>query len=66
MYAFIKGILQDVDTDHIVIENNGIGYNVHIYSPDSMDLPDAGEAAYGAERGLLDQPFRTGCGSHRR
>ena len=30
MYSYIKGTIQEVYEDLIVVENNGIGYNIHI------------------------------------
>lgn len=30
MYSYIKGTLQEVHEDLIVVENNGIGYNIHV------------------------------------
>ncbi len=32
MIAFIKGQVEDIDTDKLIIENNGIGYNVFVTS----------------------------------
>ena len=26
MYSYIKGLIVDIQSDHIVLENNGIGY----------------------------------------
>ncbi|MEI3280895.1 MAG: OB-fold domain-containing protein [Eubacterium ramulus] len=30
MYSYIKGTLEEVSEDLIVVENNGIGYNIRI------------------------------------
>ena len=30
MYAYIKGIIEDIETDKVIIECNGIGYNVFV------------------------------------
>ena len=43
MYAYIKGILADIEKDCLVIDNAGIGYNVHIYSAETLSLPEIGE-----------------------
>ena len=32
MIAFIKGQISDIDTDKLVIENQGMGYNVFVTS----------------------------------
>ncbi|MCC3865360.1 Holliday junction branch migration protein RuvA [Terrisporobacter petrolearius] len=29
MYSYIKGIIEEISLDHIVIENNGIGYKIN-------------------------------------
>ena len=29
MYSYIKGIIEEINLDHIVIDNNGIGYKMH-------------------------------------
>lgn len=33
MYSYIKGIIADLYSDHIVIDNQGIGYEVHVSNP---------------------------------
>ena len=33
MYSYIKGIIVEMHTDHIIIENNGIGYLVYVPNP---------------------------------
>lgn len=33
MYSYIKGIIIELSKDHIVIENNGIGYFVYVSNP---------------------------------
>ena len=33
MYSYIKGIIADLYSDHIVIDNHGIGYEVHVSNP---------------------------------
>ena len=29
MYSYIKGIIEDISLDHVVIDNNGIGYKIN-------------------------------------
>ena len=43
MYAFIKGELAEINTDHIVIEAGGIGYQVFISLQTFDYLPSVGE-----------------------
>lgn len=43
MYAYIRGILADIEKDCLVVDNAGIGYNVHIYSSEALNLPGIGE-----------------------
>ena len=38
MYAYIKGFIKDIESDYIVVENNGIGYLVYTASPYSFEL----------------------------
>ena len=33
MYSYIKGIIADLYSNHIVIDNHGIGYEVHVSNP---------------------------------
>lgn len=33
MYSYIKGLIVDIQRDHIVIDNNGIGYLVYVSNP---------------------------------
>lgn len=42
MIAFIKGILQEVREDKIVIENNGMGYNILVPGSIIEELPAPG------------------------
>lgn len=42
MYAYIKGILAEVNTDSIVIENQGIGYQVYVSLQALEELPAIG------------------------
>ncbi len=38
MYAYIKGVITEIGSAHIVIENNGIGYLVLVASPEKYQL----------------------------
>ncbi len=38
MYAYIKGIVTDIDSGYIVIDNNGIGYLVYTANPYSFEI----------------------------
>lgn len=38
MYEYIKGNIIDIDTNYVVIENNGIGYIVYVANPYSYKL----------------------------
>lgn len=33
MYGYIKGIITDIQTTYVVIENNNIGYNIYVANP---------------------------------
>lgn len=33
MYSYIKGVIVDLSKDHIVLENNGIGYFIYVSNP---------------------------------
>lgn len=43
MYSYIKGILEEIREDLIVVENQGIGYNIRIPSRVLEELPARGE-----------------------
>ena len=43
MYSYIKGELVDVAGDHIVVDNNGIGYQMFISSSTHFHMPAIGE-----------------------
>ena len=32
MYAYLNGKLADIEPDNLVIDVNGVGYNVHVYN----------------------------------
>lgn len=40
MYEYIKGNIIDIDTNYVVIENNGIGYIVYVANPYSYKIGD--------------------------
>lgn len=44
MYSYIKGTLEETDNDTIVVENNGIGYNISVSGRVLDELPDIGES----------------------
>lgn len=43
MIAYVQGIIEDVSEDNVVIDVNGIGYNVHISADTVSRLPGEGE-----------------------
>lgn len=43
MYAYLKGTLEQIEEDHIVVEVAGIGYNVHVSATTIQSLPSIGE-----------------------
>ncbi len=43
MYSYIKGSLEEVFQDHIVVENQGIGYRIFVSSLFIQQLPARGE-----------------------
>ncbi len=45
MYEYIKGIINKVEANYIVIDNNGIGYLVYVANPYSFKL-DSKETVY--------------------
>ena len=38
MYSYIKGIIEEQASNYIVIDNNGIGYQVYVGNPFSFEL----------------------------
>ena len=42
MYAYLNGILADAEEDNLIIDVNGVGYNVHVYDSQTMLLPAVG------------------------
>lgn len=43
MYSYIKGELAEIETDHIVVDVNGIGYNLYITANSFSYLPQIGQ-----------------------
>lgn len=33
MYGYIKGIIKDIDSNYVIIDNNGIGYLIYVANP---------------------------------
>ena len=38
MYEYIKGVVTNVESSYIVLENNGIGYLIYTANPYSFNL----------------------------
>lgn len=38
MYGYIKGFVKDIESDYIVLDNNGIGFLIYTASPYSFEL----------------------------
>ena len=38
MYSYIKGIIDEITSSSVVIDNNGIGYNVFVSNPYSFNI----------------------------
>lgn len=38
MYAYIKGYIKGIESNYVIIDNNGVGYLVYTASPYSFDL----------------------------
>jgi holliday junction DNA helicase RuvA len=38
MYNYIKGIIMDLESNYIVLDNNGIGYQIYVANPYSFKL----------------------------
>lgn len=45
MIAFVSGVIEDVTAENVVLDVNGIGYNVRISSSTAAKLPKRGEKA---------------------
>ncbi len=46
MIAYLKGILAEVEMDKIIVETNGIGYQVYVHSRTFSKLPALGEKVF--------------------
>ena len=42
MYAYISGLLEEIDSNHVVIEANGIGYRIFVPGLILQRLPSRG------------------------
>ncbi len=40
MYGYIKGIVEDINSNHIIVDNNGIGYLIYVANPYAYHLKD--------------------------
>ena len=38
MYGYIRGLVVEIDSNYIVLDNNGIGYLVYVPNPYSYQL----------------------------
>ena len=38
MYAYIRGFIKDIESDYIVLDNNGVGYLIYTASPYSFEI----------------------------
>ena len=38
MYAYIKGFVREIESDYIVLDNNGVGFLIYTASPYSFEL----------------------------
>ena len=38
MYAYVKGFIKEIESDYIVVDNNGVGYLVYTASPYSFEI----------------------------
>ncbi len=43
MIAFVKGIIEDMGEDHVVLDVNGVGFNVQISASTAAKLPGTGK-----------------------
>lgn len=43
MYAFIRGTLFQLNTDSVVIDNNGVGYQIQVPASDLYNMPQVGQ-----------------------
>ena len=40
MYGYIKGIIKDIESNYIIIENHDIGYQIYVPNPYYYKLDD--------------------------
>ena len=40
MYSYIKGVITDIESNYIVLDNNGIGYLIYTANPYSFNLEE--------------------------
>ena len=40
MYSYIKGKIEEIETNYIVVDNNGIGYQIYTANPYSFNIGD--------------------------
>ena len=40
MYGYIKGIIKDIESSHIIIDNHGIGYLIYVPNPYSYKIDE--------------------------
>ncbi|MBR4734383.1 MAG: Holliday junction branch migration protein RuvA [Lachnospiraceae bacterium] len=45
MIGFVRGIVENVTEDNVVIDVNGVGYNVHVSADTASKMPSFGEEA---------------------
>lgn len=38
MYGYIKGFVKDIESDYIILDNNGVGYLIYTASPYSFEM----------------------------
>ena len=38
MYGYIKGFVKDIESDYIVLDNNGVGFLIYTASPYSFEI----------------------------
>ena len=40
MYGYIKGIIKDIESSHVIIDNHGIGYLIYVPNPYSYKIDE--------------------------
>ena len=40
MYDYISGVIKDIESNYVIIDNNGIGYLIYTPNPYSFNLDD--------------------------